>query len=201
MKNLLLFILLICNTIYAQESVAVKDIITHQEQQNLEFKTKGKSPLTEADRKTFKALDFFEIDLSYRVEASFKRTEDENSFKMKTSTERLPEYVKYGELHFKLKDKKYQLNVYQNIGLVKNPEYKDYLFIPFTDETNGETSYGGGRYLDFSIPTNQKVVIDFNKAYNPYCSYSARYSCPIPPKENHLEVAINAGVKAYNKHH
>lgn len=199
MKHILLFLVLITSNMIAQNKKAIKEIKSHQKEQNKEFKTKGKSPLTEADRNVFKKLDFFAIDLKYRVEATFVRIENESPFKMKTSTDRLPEYVKYGEVHFTLNNKKLQLNVYQNIKLTENPEYEDYLFIPFTDETNGETSYGGGRYVDFKIPNSDKVILDFNKAYNPYCSYSSRYSCPIPPKENHLEVAINAGVKKYNK--
>lgn len=200
MKNLVVLLLFVMSGVYAQDNKAIKDVKTHQEEQNTQFMTKGESPLTETDRKHFKGLEFFTIDLNYRVEATFVRIENESPFKMVTSTDRLPEYVKYGELHFNLNDKKLQLNVYQNTKLIENPEYKDYLFIPFTDETNGETSYGGGRYVDFKIPTSNKVILDFNKAYNPYCSYSGRYSCPIPPKENHLEIAVNAGVKAYTKH-
>jgi len=201
MKKIVVLLLFVMSGVYAQNNEAIKDIKAHQKEQNKEFKTKGKSPLTEADRKVFKELDFFDIDLKFRMEATFVRIENESPFKMKTSTDRLPEYVKYGELHFNLNNEKLQLNVYQNTKLIENPEYKDYLFIPFTDETNGETSYGGGRYVDFKIPASNKVILDFNKAYNPYCSYSSRYSCPIPPKENHLEIAINAGVKAYTKHH
>ena len=74
------------------------------------------------------------------------------------------------------------------------------MFIPFTDLTNGETSYEGGRYIDFKKPTQNNVVLDFNKSYNPYCAYSARYSCPIPPIANHLLVEVNAGVKKFNEH-
>jgi len=201
MKKLVVLLLFVMSGVYAQNTEAIKDVKAHQEEQNTQFMTKGESPLTETDRKNFKGLEFFNIDLNYRVEATFVRIENESPFKMMTSTDRLPEYVKYGELHFDLNNKKLQLNVYQNTKLIEKPEYKDYLFIPFTDETNGETSYGGGRYVDFKIPTSNKVILDFNKAYNPYCSYSSRYSCPIPPKENHLEIAINAGVKAYTKHH
>ena len=65
------------------------------------------------------------------------------------------------------------------------------------DKTNGKESYGGGRYLDLEIPEDKIIILDFNKAYNPYCAYSDRYSCPIPPIENHLDVAINAGFKAF----
>lgn len=200
MKRLLLLVLLVSSTVFAQNKEAIKEIKEHQKELNTQFKTEGESPLTEKDRKHFKALDFFDIDLNFRVDATFVRTKDEASFKMKTSTDRLPEYVKYGELHFKLHNQDLKLNVYQNVKLVQKEEYKDYLFIPFTDLTNGETSYGGGRYIDFKKPSKKNVILDFNKSYNPYCAYSGRYSCPIPPIENHLLVEVNAGVKKFNKH-
>ena len=78
----------------------------------------------------------------------------------------------------------------------KRKGFKDYLFLPFLDATNGIETYGGGRYLDVYIFENQtNIKIDFNLSYNPYCAYSHRYSCPIPPHENTLTVEINAGEK------
>ncbi|WP_308444060.1 DUF1684 domain-containing protein [Gillisia lutea] len=146
-------------------------------------------------------MDFFKIDTNYVVEAQFVRTPAEAPFTMPTSTDRLPLYVKYGEAYFTIHGKKLKLNIYQSQQLSTNPEYFDYLFLPFTDETNGETSYGGGRYIDLKLPLGKIIEIDFNKAYNPYCAYSGRYSCPIPPKENDLKVKIPVGVKKYgNKH-
>jgi uncharacterized protein len=117
---------------------------------------------------------------------------------MKTSTERLPEYKKYGELYFELDGKKLKLNVYQNIDLIKKKGYEDYLFLPFSDVTNGKESYIGGRYIDMRILNNKTWTIDFNKAYNPYCAYNYKYSCPIVPLENDLDVEINAGVKKFH---
>ena len=83
------------------------------------------------------------------------------------------------------------------------PHYRDYLFIPFKDLTNGKESYGGGRYIDLRMRQldKDKVILDFNKSYNPYCAFSEEYSCPIPPKENHLTIAIEAGEKNYGKSH
>jgi uncharacterized protein (DUF1684 family) len=83
------------------------------------------------------------------------------------------------------------------------PKYKNYLFVPFKDMTNGKETYGGGRYLDLETTDiqNDSVILDFNKAYNPYCAYSNGYSCPIPPKENHLAVSIEAGEKTFGKEH
>ena len=116
---------------------------------------------------------------------------------MKTTTGREPLYVKYAEAHFEFQDKKYTVNIYQNQGLTTEPEYEDYLFLPFTDLTNGETTYAGGRFIDLSIPEGDEIIIDFNTAYNPYCAYNDRYSCPIPPEENHLNLLIPVGVKKY----
>lgn len=170
-----------------------------QEQLNVKFASAEDSPLEPEDLKTFSKLEFFEINPDFRVTAEFVRTPSEPTFTMKTSTDRLPVYVKYGELYFELKGRKFKLNVYQNQELVQDPEYFDYLFLPFTDLTNGETTYGGGRYLDMRIPESNEVILDFNKAYNPYCAYSGRYSCPIPPEENSLELEVRAGVKNYQK--
>ena len=83
---------------------------------------------------------------------------------------------------------------------MSKPGYEDYLFLPFLDNTNGETSYGGGRYVEGRIPEGDILVIDFNKAYNPYCAYNEKYSCPIVPRENSVDENIEAGVKAYDKH-
>ncbi len=169
-----------------------------QHKLNLEYADVKTSPLTKQDAISFSSLDFYPIDKKFVVTAAFKKTPNEKSFKMLTTTSRLAEYVKYGIASFKIDSTTYQLNIYQNIELAKKPEYKDYLFLPFTDETTGKESYSGGRYIDLSKPKDDKLVIDFNKAYNPYCAYNHKYSCPIPPTENHLNIAIKAGVKKYH---
>ena len=119
---------------------------------------------------------------------------------MKTSTDRLPVYLKYGELVFNLKGGPFLLNFYQPPDLIVMEGFEDYLFLPFLDETNGLESYGGGRYIDARIPEGNTIVIDFNKAYNPYCAYNDKYSCPLVPRENYLKTRIEAGVKTFAKH-
>lgn len=169
-----------------------------QENLNLEYADKVKSPLMKEDLKTFKSLDFFPINDKYIIEAKFIRTKKEKVFKMKTSTSRLPEYKKYGELHFTIDGVDCKLNVYQNIDLIKKPGFDDYLFLPFSDLTNGKETYIGGRYVDLRIQKGTTWKIDFNKAYNPYCAYNYEYSCPIVPLENDLNVEILAGVKKFH---
>lgn len=184
---------------FSQEKIKIASAEAFQEKINADYKDPEKSPLLEEDLAAFEGLEFFSIDTTFAVTAEFVRTPSEEPFYMPTTTTRQPVYVKYGELHFKLKGEKHKLNVYQNLELVSDPEYADYLFLPFTDYTNGVSSYGGGRYLDLRIPSGSTVELDFNKAYNPYCAYNPRYSCPIPPAENDLKIEITAGVKAFDK--
>ncbi len=170
-----------------------------QRELNANFKDASKSPLKDKDRKNFTGLDFFKTDSSYVVMAEFQKLEGEKPFQMKTTTDRLPVYVKYGIITFKLKGQPHQLTVYQNQDLITDEGYEDYLFLPFLDDTNGDSTYGGGRYIDLRIPENGTMVIDFNKAYNPYCAYNEKYSCPIVPISNYIAVAVQAGVKAFHK--
>ena len=149
------------------------------------------------DLKKFKSLHFYPINENFFVLAKFVRTPDEKPFEMPTTTERKPLYVKYGEAHFSIGGKSFKLNVYQSQDLKKIEKYKNSLFLPFTDLTSGVESYGGGRYIDVEIPEGDVLPIDFNRAYNPYCAYNHKYSCPIPPSENDLAIEIKAGVKKF----
>lgn len=192
----MLFLLLLLNvvTISAQETSSKE----FQQTLNKEYGDKEESPLTEEDFKTFKGLDFYPIDEKYIVKATFIHTPEEKIFKMKTTGTRTPEYVKYGQLIFSLDGQEFKLNLYQNIDLIKKEGFADYLFLPFSDLTCGKESYIGGRYIDMRIPKSDMVSIDFNKAYNPYCAYNHKYSCPIVPLENDLQIAILAGVKKFH---
>lgn len=148
-----------------------------------------------------KYLHFFAPDETYKVLASFEKINDVQGFSMPTSTKVMQQYYKYGKVSFKIKDRIYRLFVYQSKDLMLTKEYANYLFIPFTDASNGVETYEGGKYIDLTTAdiVNNTIMIDFNKAYNPYCCYMAGYSCPVPPKENALEVSINAGEKKYLK--
>ncbi|MBL0743591.1 DUF1684 domain-containing protein [Chryseolinea lacunae] len=180
---------------------AILEIREHRKKQEKEFRDPDTSPLEKRDRRHFAGLKYYPIDLSYRVKATFVKTENPVLFKMQTTTTRLPEYVKYGEVHFNLQGKDLVLEVYQSQDLKKRKEYEDYLFIPFTDETNGEETYDVGRYIDFRIPKGDEVIIDFNKCYNPSCSYSPKFSCPIPPVVNAVPLSVRAGEKRFKESH
>lgn len=150
-----------------------------------------------------KQLHFFEIDPKYRVVAKFEKAQTNQWFEMPTSGKIRKVFRVYGTLSFTINDTLVKMNLYQSQGLMGSDEYKDYLFLPFTDATTGTETYESGRYIDLQTKDikNNEVIIDFNKAYNPYCAYvSGVYNCPIPPRENHLTVAILAGEKTYGKH-
>jgi len=200
MKNLALLFILVFSVSCAQDKQLLNEETEWQKEMNADFKDATKSPLKDKDRKTFTGLDFYKFDSTYVVTAQLKRTPDAKPFKMKTTTERRPDYVQYAVVSFNLKGKDYQLNIYQNLGLLEEEGYEDYLFLPFLDHTNGNGSYSGGRYTEARIPEGDTIIIDFNTAYNPYCAYNEKYSCPIVPRANYLDLEIEAGVKAFKKH-
>ncbi len=176
---------------------SLSGIATFQEELNEEFKNPETSPLPDRFRKDFESLDFFEADTTLIIQASLVRTPDALPFDMPTNTERKSREVVYGVAHFSLNGRPQQLEIYQNKELMQQKGYEDYLFLPFTDATNGETTYEGGRYLDLKIPNGSTIELDFNKAYNPYCAYNKKYSCPLVPAVNNLGFKIEAGVKAF----
>ncbi|MAU72118.1 MAG: hypothetical protein CML04_08485 [Pseudozobellia sp.] len=175
----------------------LNEILKFQEELNEEFKNPETSPLPDRYRKNFESLKFFEPDTAYVVEAQFVRTPEALPFLMPTTTDRKSKEVVYGIAHFNLNGQKWQLEIYQNEELMLEEGYEDYLFLPFTDLTNGKETYTGGRYIDLRIPKGDKITIDFNKAYNPYCAYNKKYSCPIVPRVNALETRVVAGVMAF----
>ena len=164
---------------------------------NNNFKDASKSPLEPNDLKNFQGLAFFPFDKQYIVQASLKKSKDTLWFNMITNTDRVSKERVYGVVHFTLKGKTHQLNVYQSEENLSSKDYKNYLFLPFLDLTNSHTTYGGGRYIDLTIPTGNKLIIDFNKAYNPLCVYNKKYSCPIVPRENFINDKVEAGVMKF----
>lgn len=176
---------------------------TYQQELNAIYKDASTSPLKKKDVKNFKGLDFFPVDSSFIVTAKLVKTMDAPTFEMATTTDRKPLYKEYGKLTFTLKGKNCELTIYQSQDNLRDEKYKEYLFLPFTDDTSGNESYGGGRYMDV-MTTDEKsdgtIVLNFNNTYNPYCAYNDRYSCPLTPRKNHLDIEIKAGVKAFKKH-
>jgi uncharacterized protein (DUF1684 family) len=158
------------------------------------------SPLKKDD---LQYLRFYNADSSYRVTAKYQLSQNPQTFIIPAFSGAGREYVPYASLKFMLKNKPTQLTVYRSLALANVTGYKDYLLLLFTDETNSKSTYGGGRYIDMREGEfkNGEVTLDFNKAYNPYCAFSPAYSCPKPPDENNLAIAVQAGEKVYGKAH
>ncbi len=172
-----------------------------QIEMNSKFKDASRSPLTKKGLRNFKGLDFFSIDNKYKVNAKLTKTPDAPVFNFPTTTDRIAVYKKYGIVSFVIDNKEFELVIYKDE--YPQPMYENNLFLPFLDNTNGKTSYSGGRFVDVLMTDENEdgtITIDFNKAYNPYCAYSDRYSCPVTPRDNYVAIEIRAGVMAYDKH-
>jgi|TARA_B110000967_G_scaffold50228_1_gene51370 uncharacterized protein (DUF1684 family) len=203
MKTLLVPCTVVCLLIFMGCQSQKKSIQSNSEFQKVQnefFKDASRSPLKPKDLKAFNGLDFFPIDSSYVVKAQLSRTPNTPYFEMKTTTERVAKERVFGTLSFSINNQPCALNVYQSESASDADADAEYLFLPFLDDSNGETTYGGGRYIDLSIPSGDTLVIDFNKAYNPYCAYNDRYSCPIVPRGNYLPLKVMAGVKNFKDH-
>lgn len=171
----------------------------YQIKQNNFFKDASTSPLKKKDLKNFKGLDFFPVDSNFIVEADFTPIENSSFLEIPTTTSRIAFYRKYGTATFTINGKEQKLTIYQDQESNMSSATSKDLFLPFTDATSGESSYGGGRYMNLKSGAikDGKITLNFNNTYNPYCAYNENYSCPIVPRENHLDVAITAGVKKF----
>ncbi|MCB9046896.1 MAG: DUF1684 domain-containing protein [Chitinophagales bacterium] len=193
-----ILLMAICASACAQPASYKDSINQYRQHYKEEFLTEERSPLTAADTGF---LRFFPIDEQYRVTARLTLTPDAKAFDMPTASGQTKRYQQYGLLTFNINDTLVSLQVLRSLKLLKDPKYKDHLFVPFTDATTYNETYGGGRYLDLSLQDvhDGTIELDFNKCYNPWCAFASGYSCPIPPKENRLSVAIPAGEMNFGK--
>lgn len=197
MRFLLFILTLSSKIVFSQIDSAFyhAESIRFWEEQNEHYKHKKTSPLPKKERKAFSGHQYYDFKLSYVVYAKMVPVKNSDTIVMKTSSGAEKQYVRYGILHFSIKGVHCHLTAFQSLSLRVVEEYKNYLFIPFKDLTAGGETYGGGRYLDVTIPESSAMILNFNTAYNPYCAYTDGYSCPIPPDENKLSVSIEAGAK------
>jgi hypothetical protein len=199
-----LLVFTLASTGYAQKHTEfnrknyLKTIQDERLEKDKEMLNDEHSAIPEDEKSKFVGLNYYRVKLKYRKKAVLERFAVKEHFYMKTTTSRLPEYAVYGKVTFRHNGKKISLFVYQNIELVKKPGFENYLFLPFNDFTNNFETYGGGRFLDLQETGTNQIIVDFNKAYNPYCAYNHKYSCPIPPVENKLNLKIKAGEKKWH---
>ena len=197
MKNIILILVVLFNLASCTSNRTTKMKLNSFQKELVEFYSNSKTtPLNEEEKNNFVGITFFPYQEKYNVNADFTAINDGNVIPFPTSAGKIKYYKEFGIATFMIDGQTHSLKIYQSSPIME--EYKDHLFLPFTDDTNGEDTYGGGRYIDLDLTksfTNEgQIKINFNEAYNPYCAYSKRYNCPIPPGENSLDTRIEAGV-------
>lgn len=190
--SFVLLILMSCGT----GNKFITESYSHRHLYKLSFTQNERSPLTASDTSS---LNFYMPDQRWVKKAVFKPEEKDSVIEIPTYSGIKKPYRLYGTLTFKHEKKSLVLEVFKSAQIPANPLYKNHLFLPFKDETNGEDTYGGGRYLDLSASDikNNTIILDFNKCYNPWCAYSDGFNCPVPPKSNHLPIRVQAGEKVF----
>jgi uncharacterized protein len=175
-----------------RKSTISQKILDFRKQKNHYFRTSIDSPIE--DKENFPGLNYYPPDDKYKVVATLMLLKDTVPLSIKRSDGKEENYLRFAKAYFTLERKSFNLTL---LKLMNNPLDENILFIPFSDKTNGVETYGGGRYLDVKFKSEKKIALDFNLAYNPYCSYNYKFSCPIPPLENSLDIEIYAGEKLF----
>jgi uncharacterized protein len=154
------------------------------------------SPFTDSTS-VFTGLKYFPADLKYRLVAELEPIESKKVVVLPTSDGLEQKYLEYAYAAFTLDGVENKLLLLEVMDM--GPQ-RGKLFLAFADATSANETYGAGRYLDVKkVPGATSITLDFNQAYNPYCAYSDKFSCPFPPKENILKIAIKAGEKSYHE--
>lgn len=153
------------------------------------------SPLTEEQKRSFNALTFYNIDPTYKVKARIIPIENKKVREVPLTDGSKQRYIEHSFTEFELGGKTNKLLLLQAMDEADKRNF----FLAFADATSAMETYGGGRYLNVRQDGKNSITLDFNLAYNPYCAYNPDYACPIPPKENLLEIAVEAGEKNYKE--
>jgi uncharacterized protein len=170
------------------EQHVLAEIASVRELKDKGFAGEG-SPIPEDRRKALLPLAYFPISLDYRVPAVLHTYPDRPTMEMPTSTGQFRTMVRVGRLDFTLRGQQLGLSAFVEAGA----RDLDRLFVPFTDLTSGTETYPAGRYMDLDRTATGLYVIDFNRAYHPFCYYNPAYDCPYPPRENRLQIPVRAG--------
>jgi uncharacterized protein (DUF1684 family) len=176
------------------QTAYVKEIEKEREEKNEFMRTSKESPLVEKTQ-DFKGLHYFPADIRYKITAKLTPIENKKPVILGTSDGKEQRYLEYAYADFELDGINNRLLLLEIIDM---GPFRGKLFLAFGDQTSAKETYGAGRYLDVvKVPGSNTITLDFNRAYNPYCAYTEKYSCPFPPAENLLSVAIRAGEKIY----
>jgi uncharacterized protein len=167
-----------------------------REEKDLYMRNSDESPFAE-NKEALRPLNYFAPNLAYKVNAKLVEIPSKKMVLLGTSSGEEDRYLEYAFAEFELNGKQNKLLI---LELVAPGESKGTLFLAFADNTSANETYGAGRYLDVKkVPGSTSIMLDFNKAYNPYCAYNNNFTCPFPPKENFLKISIYAGEKKYDQ--
>jgi uncharacterized protein (DUF1684 family) len=181
-----------------EDDAARRQIEAFRKQKDKFFLESPDSPILAEDRDGFQGLKYFDFDPGFRVVATLVPEPHPGIFRVQTTTGDHKEYTRVGRLEFDLQGQTLRLTAF--MPPADEPLHGNRLFVPFRDKTSGKETYGAGRYLDLNKRATDQYVIDFNRAYNPYCAYSPYYSCPLPPGENNLPIEVRAGERLFHEH-
>ncbi len=178
------------------QSAYAAQINEEREDKDRFMRTSKESPFSDSIQ-NYTGLKYFPPDIKYKITASISLIKDKKPVVLGTNDGKEQRYLEYAYAEFDLEGYNNRLLILETI---EEGGYAGKLFLAFGDETSAVDTYGAGRYLDVSRVTGSSAItLDFNLAYNPYCAYAGKYSCPFPPAENLLKVSINAGEKAYHQ--
>jgi uncharacterized protein (DUF1684 family) len=177
-----------------QERQYITDLRKFRAEKDSFLQVSPRSPIKKEDRRAFRHLNYFNVNPAFVVRATLHRNENPPPLTITTTTGENRDAINYGTLEFTLLGRKLHLSVFK----FSDRRGEQSLFVPFTDSTSAHETYGAGRYIDLDENETGEYILDFNRAYNPYCAYNENYSCPIPPRENRLPIAITAGEKVYH---
>ena len=143
---------------------------------------------------SFERLLYFPPDPAYAVRAELVEHASPEQVVMLTNRNLEKIFFRFATLRFELASQKLELSAFKR---ALDGEKSDALFIPFRDATSGRETYGAGRFLSIDVPSESPLVLDFNRAYNPYCAYNPKWICPVTPAENVFGAAVPAGEKNF----
>ncbi len=177
----------------SDEDAARRQLEAFRKQKNKFFVESPDSPILPEEKENFQGLNYYPVDLGYRVIAHLNPETNPGVFRVQTTTGAHKEYNRAGRLEFEINGQRMSLTAF--LPPAEEEMHGGRLFVPFRDKTSGKETYGAGRYLDLNKKASNEYVLDFNRAYNPFCAYSPYYSCPLPPGENNLPIEMRAGEK------
>ena len=164
------------------------EVLQHRLDRDMRMRDADRTVLDASTRRRFEGLRYYKVDPAYRFEVPLQRTAARGTLRVQQHKGPPVDKVIVGEVAVPLADTT-RLLVFREPGL------RGEVWIPFRDPTNGDETYPSGRYLNAPIRDDDTVVVDFNKAFNPYCDYNPDYVCPLPPRENTISVPVEAGEK------